>query len=407
VIARRGAAPVLLPGRNETKFPPAGWPSPGGPACEADPSEKFLEQARVAAGRCGVTRLGDITPLDRLGLPVWQAVRPAGRSLSVHQGKGATPAAARISALCEAIEAHCAEEVAADGPHCAFDDLPLAARAPEIGDYCKSRDTLPEPAAPLQWCTAMDFLTGAVLNLPFHLVSIDFTTGLPSAFERSSSGLGAGATEQDALRASFFEIIERDAVGEWRRLDPSLRLASSICLDTINFAWFQEWRDRFDSLGVDLHVFRIESIVGVPVLWCAIGGVEAFGRTYRRFYGTAAHGDPQIALFKALAEAIQSRLTMIAGVRDDILPADYAHPPPAGVKLPAGDGIYGAGGAELDWSRIEGLECGLEQLAARLADLGYPQIAVRRLNERLAGVAVTRVFIPGLGSLDRTRRPAS
>src|SRR3546814_15588111 len=66
------------------------------------PVAPFLKTALAAAELCGVTRLADITRLDRLGLPVWQAVRPAGRALSVHQGKGASPLAARIGALCEA-----------------------------------------------------------------------------------------------------------------------------------------------------------------------------------------------------------------------------------------------------------------------------------------------------------------
>src|SRR3546814_8113336 len=93
------------------------------------PVAPFLKTALAAAELCGVTRLADITRLDRLGLPVWQAVRPAGRALSVHQGKGASPLAARIGALCEAIECHCAENAPADGPLCSFADLPPDARA--------------------------------------------------------------------------------------------------------------------------------------------------------------------------------------------------------------------------------------------------------------------------------------
>jgi len=44
--------------------------------------------ARGAAAAAGVTRLAEITGLDLVGIPVFQAIRPAGRSLSVHQGKG-------------------------------------------------------------------------------------------------------------------------------------------------------------------------------------------------------------------------------------------------------------------------------------------------------------------------------
>lgn len=325
-------------------------------------------------------------------------MRPAGRSLSVHQGKGPSPQAARIGALCEAIEAHCAEHVPADGPLCRFADLPECGRAPDLGDYCKTRIDLPEPAGPIQWCRATDFTTGKLLYLPHDLVSLDFTRGVPSLFERESSGLGAGASEADALLISLFEVIERDAVAQWQRRDRAERMAAAIRLDSVPFDWFQSWRARFASLAIELRAFRVDSMVGVPVFKCAIGGVEEFGPEYRRFYGTSAHGDPEIALFKALAEAIQSRLTLIAGVRDDILPSYYARPrpkPAAGRHAPAG---------RRAWDRAEPMACTPDGIAERLAELGYSQIAVKRLDDRLDGVAVTKAFVPGLGSSSRTRR---
>jgi ribosomal protein S12 methylthiotransferase accessory factor len=360
----------------------------------------FLERVRAAAQLCGVTRLADLTGLDRLGLPVWQAVRPAGRSLSVHQGKGPSPQAAKIGALCEAIETHCAENARADGPFCAFADLPESERAPEIGDYGVTRSDPPASGQPIQWCRATDFVTGKPHYLPHDFLSLDYTRGVPSLFERASSGLGAGPDEAEALRTSLFEAIERDAVGEWQRLDLPARMATSIQLDSVPFGWFQSWRARFDSLGMELRVSRVDSIVGLPVFLCVIGGLEEFGPAYRRFHGTSAHGEPEVALFKALAEAIQSRLTLIAGVRDDILPSYYAHDrrkPAAAEKPPRG---------RQSWERVEPMACGLDGIAERLADLGYPQIAVKRLDDGLDGMAVTKAFVPGLGSSSRRRRAA-
>lgn len=371
-----------------------------GPGSARQPVAEFLDRALAAARLCGVTRLADITGLDRLGLPVWQAVRPAGRSLSVHQGKGASPAAARIGALCEAIEAHCAETVRADGPLASFADLPPSERALEIGDYCRTRDRLPETGQPILWCRATDLVTGKSHFLPRDLVSIDYTRGLPSPFERASSGLGAGASEADALLISLLEVIERDAVGEWQRLEPAARMATAIRPDSVPFDWFQRWRVRFASLDMELQVFGMDSIVNVPTFMCVIGGCEEFGPAYRRFSGTAAHGDPELALFKALAEAIQSRLTLIAGVRDDIMPSYYAlrRPKPAA----AGDAPAAPG----TWRQAEPVAWRAETIAERLAALGYRRIAVKRLDEGLDGIAVTKAFVPGLGSSRRTRRAA-
>lgn len=394
-------SPISIPPTNRELPDPAQSRllGPVDPSRTVDPGS-FFERVLRASRSHGVTRLADVTGLDRLGLPVWQAVRPAGRSLSVHQGKGASPLNARIGALCEAIEADCAENVVADGPFCRFADLPPFERAPRIGDYCRKRTAVPKKGEPLQWCHATDFVTGRPLYLPHDLISIDYTRGLPSLFERVSSGLGAGASEADALPISLFEVVERDAVGEWQRLDPAVRMATSIQLDSISFEWFQSWRARFASLDIALRAFRIASLAGVPVFMCLIGGAEEFGPAYRRFYGTAAHGDPELALFKALAEAIQSRLTFIAGVRDDILPSSYANrrPGPAVVGNPPP--------GRQTWDQAEPAACSLDRIAERLIELGYPQIAWKRLDDGLDGVAVTKLFVPGLGSSSRTRRAA-
>jgi hypothetical protein len=59
----------------------------------------------------GVTRVANITGLDRIGIPVWICIHPNGRSLSVSQGKGVTPELAQVSAVMESIECHHSEHV--------------------------------------------------------------------------------------------------------------------------------------------------------------------------------------------------------------------------------------------------------------------------------------------------------
>lgn len=362
---------------------------------DGSPDRCFAEHARRAAAACGVTRLADITRLDRLGLPVWQAIRPAGRALSVHQGKGATTAAAQVGALCEAIESHCAETSLADGPHCGFADLPPSYRAPDISDYCKTRDLAQAAAAarPTWWCRANDVVTGAELYLPHALLSLDYTTGLPSPFERTSLGLGAGPDQGHALSTALLEVVERDAVGAWQRLNLVDRLRTVVNPATIPFGWFQGWRDRLGALAIDPTTYRIVSPTAVPVLKCVIGGVEEFGDRYRIFSGTAAHPDPEIALFKALAEAVQSRLTWIAGVRDDILPAHYAARSARVQHTPL-----------RKWEEVQPAPNGLAAIVESIARAGYRQVLYKRLDRNLDGVAVVKAFVPGLGSLSRTRR---
>src|SRR5271169_3667754 len=75
------------------------------------PPSETLRRIRPLARRAGVTRLADITGLDRVGIPTFSAVVPKSRDLlSVYNGKGTTPADAACGALMEAIERHSAIE---------------------------------------------------------------------------------------------------------------------------------------------------------------------------------------------------------------------------------------------------------------------------------------------------------
>src|SRR3982075_4655057 len=76
----------------------------------ADPGET-LARVRPHAARIGITRIGNITGLDRIGIPVAVAVRPNSRSVSVSQGKGLELPQAMASALMEACEGFHAEEI--------------------------------------------------------------------------------------------------------------------------------------------------------------------------------------------------------------------------------------------------------------------------------------------------------
>src|SRR5678816_3436514 len=68
---------------------------------------RFAPAARIA----GITRIADLTGLDTIGIPVFAAIRPMGKSLSTQQGKGTTALAAKISALMEALETWSAEHL--------------------------------------------------------------------------------------------------------------------------------------------------------------------------------------------------------------------------------------------------------------------------------------------------------
>ena len=82
------------------------------------PVEETLRRARSIAQSVGISRVTEVTYLDRIGIPVFVAIRPDAqpRSVCVSAGKGLTAADARIGAYMEAIELAWAEHVRASMP---------------------------------------------------------------------------------------------------------------------------------------------------------------------------------------------------------------------------------------------------------------------------------------------------
>src|SRR5919106_865879 len=71
------------------------------------PSKETLQDIKLASSKIGITRLSDITSLDKLHMPNYSAVLPGtSDSIWVYGGKGLTRTDAKVSALMEAIERH-------------------------------------------------------------------------------------------------------------------------------------------------------------------------------------------------------------------------------------------------------------------------------------------------------------
>lgn len=374
-------------------------PGPSDPLRTAGAASLLLP-ARRAAAACGVTRLAELTRLDRIGLPVWHAVRPMSRALSVHQGKGASDAEAQVGALLEAVESHHAENVRYDGPKCRFEDLPVQARPPTLTDFARDRAEPPAPDTRHEWLEALDLVSGGPIHLPFDLVSLDFTRNVPSPFDRASDGVAAGASREEAIAVALHEIVERDAVVEWKSRGLFACTADALQVETVPFDWFHDWIGRIEAAGADPAFYLVPSITGTPVFVCELNDFDKDGAPYRATWGSGCHPYPELALFKALAEAVQSRATIISGARDD-LPSKYRRVGDGAVVafgLPLAPSMKGRG-----WDEIDPGPVGCGALAEALARAGYPQVAIFALGAP-EGLYVVKAFVCGLGANERRRR---
>ncbi len=269
-----------------------------------------------AMKRAQITRIADITGLDTLGIPVFAAIRPMGTSLSTQQGKGITPAHARVSALMESLETWTAENI----------DLPTTRASPmSLGDRAVAVRALPRPRgrldldAKLAWLRGTDLVSDREILVPHQAVTLDTTFTTPPVFDISSNGLASGNTLTEAIAHGLAEVIERDAEAAWRRAGSDRRLVIETIPDPICRALI----DRVTSTGARIWIWDLEGII--PVVGCAImeDPHEPAWRTLGFYQGFGAHVDARIAIARAITEAAQTRLTYISGARDDFFPFDY------------------------------------------------------------------------------------
>lgn len=322
------------------------------------------------------------------------------RALSVHQGKGATAADARLGALLEAVESNAAELFADHALTCSFDQLPDRRRASLIEDFADDRTMPPLREDQVGWCEGEPVPGLENILLPLPLVGLDLTAG-PTRFDRSSNGVASGASRDEALLVALHELVERDSLVEWTALDMVERMATALDPQSLLFDWYHDLDRRIAAAGASLESYWVPSITGTPVFACEINDSSKSALPFRAIVGHAAHPLPEIALFKAVAEACQSRAAFISGARDDLFPWLYSQPETAiivafGLPLPPGMSGVGFG------SVAEGPDS-VASLCAALASAGCRQGAAVTLAQP-SGLCVVRAFVCGLGSIVRRRR---
>lgn len=299
-------------------------------------------RAESIAQTLGVTRLANITGLDRIGIPTYSAIVPRSDDLiSVYTGKGMRSIDAKVGALMEAIERQ----------------VILRTRLPFVqGSYRQLRvvRNIVDPASlnePLQadysetgtysWVFGSDIVSGEQVLVPAKFAGYIWAdVPHPSCFsESSTNGVASGNCREEAICHALCELIERDS---WSLAELGAHFLPCARRAFASGSFFEAGPDDFEmfpaleltdeplldlfhraSLFPVLH--DITSELGIPTVFAAVPDdyLPGFPMVH---CGLGAHPDARVAARRALAEAAQSRCVDIQGVREDILPPGAAAP---------------------------------------------------------------------------------
>jgi len=347
----------------------------------------------------GITRLGNITGLDRIGIPVAVAVRPNSRSVSTSQGKGLDLAQAMTSALMEASEGFHAEEVG-EGRHASYSALATNCNVVDPDMLCSTGQTF-DIDVPIRWLEGFDLLRQEVCWVPAEIVHTDYTRPLDGYFLAGSNGLASGNHLVEALSAAICELIERDAVAVWSASGIRARARRSLDVASVDDPDCRALLVKYDDAGIAVRLWNVTTDIGIAAFVCDICDLSVREpRRLRHFHGAGCHPDRAIALVRALTEAAQTRLTYITGIRDDLLPVEYEEPPTADIVDALLDALRQQSEPHLFHTvptvAADDLGQDLRHELECLRSAGITRVVAVDLTRPDFGIPVVRVVIPGL-----------
>jgi YcaO-like protein with predicted kinase domain len=363
--------------------------------------EHTLARVQPLLRELGITRVANVTGLDRTGIPVVMVCRPNARSVTVSQGKGLTLAAAKASGIMEAIEVWHAEHIVKPVKLANYEEMRGEHRVANISGLPRARASRYSAGLPLLWIEGEDLMGGGSIWVPFELVSANYTLPLPpgsGCFQANTNGLASGNHRLEAVCHGLCEVVERDATTLWKQLPARARDGQVLDAAGVGDAACAGVIARLEVADLQVRIWETTSDVGIPSFICLAMGRDADDADPE--FGAGCHPVRHVALLRALTEAAQARNTYIAGARDDYFahlysPAWRARRQALCRRLLASQ-VPQRRFAHVPNFESPAIEDDVRWMLARLRMAGIDQVIAVDLTRESIGVPVVRVIVPGL-----------
>jgi thioglycine synthase len=410
--------------------------------------------------KIGVTRISDITFMDRLYIPNYSAILPGTEDLFwVYSGKGTTKLHAKASALMEAIERYSSLSSAhprtfIQGSYLQLSNsynnvLHPAEVVEPVNQEYNDKDAI------MDFLPGFDLLTDEKVLVPAEIALYRYSPKHPAicVFSHShTNGLASGNVLEEAICHALCEVIERDAVSIadlcascipyniLEKITDSLKKEgrggypitpipaedefvddSSIFPDVDISKIAEEFEPikclvkRFTDAGIPLLIKDItQKDIGIPTF--VASSIEWITRDYGYFakgYGT--HPDARIALIRAITEASQTRAANIHGARDDLKKIQYKENDEIYKRkwqfMPASSSLTRQNNnnkniikfCEIKTHMNEDILDDINLILNSLKKAGLKRAIIVDLTNPNIGIPVVRAIVPGLETFEVTK----
>ena len=404
------------------------------------PAQETLSHISQLSQKIGVTRLADITDMDKLRIPNFSAVLPGTEDyIWVYSGKGATKVHAKASALMESIER--------------YSSLPSGCQKNFItGNYQQLSkkfkilhpQEVVEPLSfeyrndmPMDFLPGFDLFTNEQIIVPASLALFRYSPRPPVvnpfAFHHTN-GLASGNVLEEAICHSLCELIERDSVSLaqlrasaipfhfLRHISNSLRqkgypiveipfdrfiddstIFPDVDISDVEFEPVKITAKKFARAGISLIIKDITSNIGVPTFNAS--SIEWISHDYGYLAeGHGTHPDARIALLRAITEVSQTRAANIQGARDDLRKIKYsetnAEDKRAWQFMPSKNKIKFS---EVKTFFNEDILDDIKFILSRFKLVGLNRAIIINLTNPDIGIPVVRAIVPGLETFKITK----
>jgi ribosomal protein S12 methylthiotransferase accessory factor YcaO len=401
----------------------------------------------------GVTRISDITYLDKLYIPNYSSVLPGTEdSIWVYSGKGPTKIHAKVSALMESIERFCSlpstySNSLISGSYSQLSKSYKVLHPDEVVEPVES--IYSDNQSIMDFIPGFDLLNEEEILVPAQLGFSRYFSKLPSVnvFPYShTNGLASGNVLEEAICHALCEVIERDAVSIAEVCASSLqysllenfmkflkntkqiapRLTDTAGIDFVDdssifsdvniseianmFDPIKYLVDRFDDAGISLLIKDItQKDIGIPTFTAS--SIEWISSNYGYFaigYGT--HLDSRIALIRAITELTQTRAVNIQGARDDCKKIKYKENDEIYKRkwqfIPATSSRFRPNNkktiafSEIKSYIMDDILDDIKFILNRLNKAGLKRAIIVNLTHPKIGIPVVRAIVPGLETFE-------
>jgi thioglycine synthase len=363
--------------------------------------EDTINNVKSKLRTAGVTRVAEITHLDRIGIPVYTAIRPAAAegAVSIYAGKGATKQQAKASAMMESFERYSAE---LNDDH--RQNFVRGIFKDSVDEYINPNslilpNLLFDPqTSEMEWVRSTNLKDDQVVLVPANAVYHPYNPeNTVKIFQSNTNGLASGNRIEEAVFHGMMEVIERDA---WSIFESKRDQKTEINCENTDNEIIINILNMFKEVGIEVKLVDLTADIKITTV-AAVSDDTILKDPALLTLGVGTHLDPEIAVIRALTEVAQSRATQIHGTREDTVRAVFMRKAGYQRMKRINSHWYGESDKSIELNELKNVSGrsfkeDIETTKELLGNCGFEDILFVDLTRPEIEIPVVRVLIPGM-----------